>query len=44
MGFWEKVMTLIVGVIVFIFMMFFIFTFPSKIKNYDFNKNSTGFF
>lgn len=34
-GWWEKVMTTIIGLIVFAFMLTFITCFPTKIKNYD---------
>ena len=34
-GWWEKVFTTIIGLVVFAFMLTFITCFPSKIKNYD---------
>lgn len=33
MGFWQKLFTLIIGMVVFVFMMWFVWLFPSKIKN-----------
>ena len=37
MGFWQKLFTLIIGMVVFVFMMWFIWLFPSKIKNSNVN-------
>ena len=34
-NFWQKLFTLILGLVLFVFMIFFIWTFPSKIKHYQ---------
>ena len=34
-GWWEKLFTTLIGLIVFAFMLTFITCFPTKIKNYD---------